>query len=433
MTKRNDKYLWCVGSKPPPIDPHSQVKHQIVQRYLERYVHVLMSNFLMEKLTLSIVDGFAGGGEYSSDDGTEYYDGSPLIALRTIREQEAIMNVGRTKQRRIDSRYYFVEKLKPHFDYLEHLLSARLPAERFGNDVFLFEDAFQNVVDNVIQDIRRRAGGERAIFLLDQYAYDQVPAPLLKKIFNEVKGAEVILTFNVDSLISFLSDTKISRKKLDEIGLSRYIDWDSLQALKNQGPMVWRAAIQHNLARGLIESSGALHYTIFYITPMGSTPWTYWLIHLSNSYKARDVMMELHWEMANHFSHYLEPDIYSLNLGYQANSDSNATRQFAFDLGEAHYFDEVASRKTSTGLTQKLIPAIYDSGESRPFGHWLETIGSSTPATAGMIRQALDPGIRSGDIIARSKDGALRKRGGSLKPTDILSPSSQRPFIFVSR
>ena len=431
MTKRSDKYLWRIGSKPPPIDPHSQVKHQIVQRYLERYVQVLMSNYVIDKLTLSIVDGFAGGGEYSSDDGSEFYEGSPLIALRTIQEQEALLNVGRIKQRRIDAKYYFVEKLKPHFDYLKHLLGARLPSERFGNDVFLFKNAFLNVVDTLIRDIRQRAGGERAIFLLDQYAYDQVPAHLLKKIFTEVKGAEVILTFNVDSLISFLSDTKISRQKLDELGLSKYIDWNSLQALKDQGPKVWRAAIQRNLARGLVESSGARHYTIFYITPLGSTPWTYWLVHLSNNYKARDVMMELHWEMANHFSHYLEPDIY--NLGYQANSDSNVKRQFDFDLGEAHHFDAVASQKTNNGLTQKLIPAIYDSGESRPFGQWLEAIGSSTPATSEMIRLALDPGIRSGDIIARSKDGAIRKGGRSLKPTDILSPASQRSFILVSR
>jgi len=31
---------------------------------LARYIQVLMSNYLIDKLTLSIVDGFAGGGEY---------------------------------------------------------------------------------------------------------------------------------------------------------------------------------------------------------------------------------------------------------------------------------------------------------------------------------------------------------------------------------
>jgi hypothetical protein len=62
MVKRNDKYLWHVGSQPPPIGPHSLVKHQIVRRYLERYIQVLMSNYVIDKLTLSVVDGFAGGG-----------------------------------------------------------------------------------------------------------------------------------------------------------------------------------------------------------------------------------------------------------------------------------------------------------------------------------------------------------------------------------
>ena len=59
MVKRNDKYVWSVGSPPPPLDPHSVVKHEIVRDYLSRYVPVLMSNYLIDKLVLSIVDGFA--------------------------------------------------------------------------------------------------------------------------------------------------------------------------------------------------------------------------------------------------------------------------------------------------------------------------------------------------------------------------------------
>ena len=74
MVKRSDKYAWHVGSPPPPIDPHSLVKHQIVKRYLERYIQVLMSNYVIDKLTLSIVDGFACGGEYLAEDGGTFRD-----------------------------------------------------------------------------------------------------------------------------------------------------------------------------------------------------------------------------------------------------------------------------------------------------------------------------------------------------------------------
>lgn len=429
MVKRSDKYLWTVGSPPPEIGPHSLVKHQIVRRYLERYIQVLMSNYVIDKLTLSIIDGFAGGGEYLAEDGAQFHDGSPLIALNTVGEQQALLNVGRTKERRVDAKFYFVEKLKSNFEYLERLLSSRLPDGRVGHDVILLRSAFQDVVSSIIADVHKRAGGERAIFLLDQYAYDQVPGPLLKAIFSQVKGAEVILTFNVDSLITFLSDTQPSRQKLAEMGLDRYIDWNGIQALKASSPAQWRSVIQRNLARGLVESSGAKHYTIFYLTPMGSTSWTYWLVHLSNSFKARDVMMELHWKMANHFSHYLEPDLFT--LGYRARDDEGATGQGAFELGEAYNFDAMASQRCRSGLAEKLVPTIYNSAEAISFAEWLEKIGSSTPATADMVRQALDTGIQGGDIVAVSKDGTRRTKGTSLHPSDMLTPSSQRPLIFL--
>lgn len=429
MVKRSDKYLWQAGTPPPPIGPHSLVKHQIVRRYLERYIQVLMSNYVIDKLTLSVIDGFAGGGEYLAEDGSQYHDGSPLIALNTVGEQQVLLNVGRIKERRVDAKFYFVEKLKSNFEYLQQLLGARLPNGRVGHDVVLFRNAFQDVVGSIITDIRKRAGGERAIFLLDQYAYDQVPGPLLKTIFSQVKGAEIILTFNVDSLIAFLSDTQPSRQKLAEMGLDQYVDWQGIQSLKASSPAQWRSVIQRNLARGLVESSGARHYTIFYLTPMGSTSWTYWLVHLSNSFKARDVMMELHWQLANHFSHYLEPDLFT--LGYRAKDDADATGQGAFELGEGYHFDALASQRCRSGLADKLVPAIYGKASAMSFAEWLEKIGSSTPATADMVRQALDSGIQTGDIVAMSRDGTRRTKGTSLHASDMLTASAQRPLIFL--
>ena len=431
MVKRADKYAWHVGSPPPKIDPHSLVKHQLVSDYLARYIQVLMSNYLIDKLTLSIVDGFAGGGEYLAEDGSQFHDGSPLIALKTVQEAEVALNVGRDKPRKVDAKFYFVEKLASNFGYLDALLGTRLAPGRVGKDVVLLKQAFQDAIGPVMADIASRAGGERAIFLLDQYAYDQVPGPLLRTIFSQVKGAEVILTFNVDSLIAFLSDKDQCRAKLQQIGLDRYIDWRTLESLKNSGPAAWRSAIQRNLARGLVEESGARHHTIFYITPAGSTSWTYWLVHLSNSFKARDVMMELHWQQANHFSHYLEPDIFT--LGYRTKDDEEATRQNGLDLGHAFQFDAIASNRCKCGLSEKLVPLIFDSSQPLPFSQLLENLGSSTPATADMIRSALDPAIRSGDLSARSRDGKTRTKGSSLHSGDVLAASAQRPFFFVPR
>ncbi|WP_457280915.1 three-Cys-motif partner protein TcmP [Polaromonas sp. P5_D5] len=430
MVKKADKYSWHLGSSPPTVDNHSLIKHQIVRDYLARYIQVLMSNVRIEKLTLSIVDGFAGGGEYTAQAGGAIHEGSPLIALNTVRDQEALLNVGRNKPRRIDAKYYFVEKLKSNFDYLSGLLTSQIGPSRIGSDVVLLNGSFQEKVSPIIQSICAREGGRRAIFLLDQYAYDQVPAQLLRTIFSEVKGAEVLLTFNVDSLITFLSDKEKSRTKLEEIGLGSFIDWKLIDSLKTASPTIWRSTIQRYLADGLVKTSGARHYTIFYITPMGNTAWTYWLVHLSNNFKARDVMMELHWEHANHFSHYLEPDLFT--LGYRTSSDSRATRQESIDLGEAHHFDSLAAQRCHSGLTTKLIPLVYDADKPMQFGELLESIGSSTPATADMIRGALDQSIRQGEIRARALNGTIRSKGQSLKAGDVLSAAQRTIFSLPS-
>ena len=45
--------------------------------------------------------------------------------------------------------------------------------------------------------------------------------------------AEVILTFAVDSLISFLADNKASRAKLAQMGMDAHIDWVALEKLRS--------------------------------------------------------------------------------------------------------------------------------------------------------------------------------------------------------
>lgn len=162
---------------------------------------------------------------------------------------------------------------------------------------------------------------------------------------------------------------------------------------------------------------------------MGNTSWTYWLVHLSKNYKARDVMMELHWEMANHFSHYLEPDLFT--LGYRAGSDRGATLQNDMELGEAHHFDAIASEKCKRGLGGKLIPLIFDRRDPIEFRQLTESIGSLTPATADMIKESLDEAIRCGEVLVTSQDGKKRTKGNSVKPGDRLQ-AKQSPLIFLS-
>lgn len=427
MTKLKEKYAWHIGALPPTIDPHSMVKHDLVRDYLGRYIQVLLSNPRIEALTISVVDGFAGGGEYRALNGSDYVDGSPFIALQTITEAEVRLNIGRDKPRRVDAEYFFVEKERSNFEYLKACLQSRYGEERLQNRLHLYHKSFVDAVGDILVRIKARRGGERALFLLDQYAYDQVPLTLLSKIFASLAGAEVILTFNVDSLITFLSDRSQSKRKLEAIGLAKYVDWAALGDLKQDDPN-WKSLIQRQLASGIIEGSGARYSTIFYITPGGSSSWTYWLVHLSNIYRARDVMMELHWALANNFSHFLEPDVFV--LGHRSGSGSKLRQQHEFDLGAPFKFDTIAEARCREGLSPKIVTQIFESNGMK-FETLLHSLGNNTPATARMIREALDPPVRVKDIEVVSESGIRREKGASIKPTDFIRPSAQRPLIFL--
>lgn len=425
VTKTREKYEWRLGEPPPFIDPHSEVKHEIVTGYLSRYIEVLLGNPNIENLVLSVVDGFAGGGEYRTVNGRDYRSGSPLLAIQTVIDTEARLNVGRRKPRGVLAEYFFVEKSKSNFEYLEAILSARYGRDRLENDIQIQRAPFQSIADPIISRIQARRGGERALFLLDQYAYDQVPMPLLRKIFQSLRGAEVLLTFNVDALITFLSNHEQCQNKLEEIGLARYIDWTSLPRLKDEGPL-WKTHIQRQLAHGIIAESGARFATIFYITPAASS-WSYWLVHLSNTYRARDVMMELHWAHGNHFSHFLEPDLYV--LGHQAGVGSRLRDQNDMHFGVAFEFDAVAKKQCCDGLALKLVSRIFDTDGMR-FGELLRLVGNQTPATANMIRESLDPAIRARDLEVISERGVRRAQGSSLRESDVIRPR-QSSMVFL--
>jgi three-Cys-motif partner protein len=427
VTKYHEKYQWEWGSLPPTIDPHSVVKHDLTRDYLARYIQVLLSNPNIDLLTLSIIDGFAGGGEYRSLSNQCFQDGSPLIAIQTVAESEARLNIGREKRRRVDTEFFFVEKSSSNYQYLKSLLGARFDKRFIESNVRLYNEAFSSAVSSIVSRIKSRKHGERALFLLDQYAYDQVPLSLLSRIFTSLRGAEVLLTFNVDSLVTFLSDRDQSRRKLDEIGLANYVDWAALKNLKSEDA-AWKALIQRQLAKGIIEQSGAKYSTIFYITPAGSSSFTYWLVHLSNVYRARDVMMELHWALANNFSHFLEPDIFV--LGHESKAGSKLRQQTDLEFGTPFHFDAVAKERCRNGLTNKLVARVFDGGP-QPFVSLLESLGNSTPATASLIKEALDPTIRTKEIEAISVHGTRREKGTTVCMTDVIQPAAQRPLFFL--
>jgi hypothetical protein len=62
--KKDTHYIWISGEEPPILGQHSIAKHRILKEYLEKYIKILTVNLAQERLKLTLVDGFAGGGVY---------------------------------------------------------------------------------------------------------------------------------------------------------------------------------------------------------------------------------------------------------------------------------------------------------------------------------------------------------------------------------
>ncbi|MBM3105867.1 three-Cys-motif partner protein TcmP [Pseudomonas sp. V1] len=428
MAKDDEKYRWDWASQTfPTIDPHSKIKHQIIDEYIQTYIDVLMRNQQMPALGLSVVDGFSGGGIYNDGAGGKHF-GSPVIALEAIQESEVRNNLGRIKPRPIRSQHYFVDVKKDNIDCLHSVLASRGHSQRFGRDVHLHTAEFTQALPAIAHNLKSFGMSERVLFLLDQYGYSDVPFSKIKWIFQNIANAEVLLTFNVDFLVAYLSDRRANRKAISNIDLERHIPWDMLKHLKAHRPRDWQYLIQRCLSDGIKEETGAPFMTIFFIRPVGTNPMAYWFIHLAKSYRANDVMKKIHWKYGNNFSHMLSPSCF---FGYDANRDIKVTDQQELMFEEEHQFDIVTDARIRGELSELLPKQVYEV-EQQSFGSLMSGLANYTMADESRVKQALDIAVSNGDLLAMDKDGRKKRRkGNSIKITDTLVAPPQRPFFFL--
>lgn len=114
MTKK--QYDWKIGAAFPKVGPHSLAKHRILRRYIERYIEIVTATSRQEQLSITFVDGYAGGGRYASE--RETIVGSPLIFLEAVAAAEGKLNATRPKGFRINATYIFIDKNPAHTEFL---------------------------------------------------------------------------------------------------------------------------------------------------------------------------------------------------------------------------------------------------------------------------------------------------------------------------
>jgi three-Cys-motif partner protein len=419
MKNSEEKYQWRINRQPPELQQHSAVKHKIIESYIRDYILTLMAPANIPRLKLSLIDGFSGGGQYVSENG-DFVDGSPLLMLSAVQSSRIHLNLGRDKPRNIDVSYEFIDIRQDTIDYLDLLLDARYHEKKVDPldrpKIKTTCGSFIDELPRLINSIKHAKSGERAIFVLDQYNYDEIPLSAIRWILSTLAGAEVIFTFNVGSLITYLSDHAASRRPMEKIGLASYIPWNQINNIKAEEKQRWRAILQKHLASGIQKESGANFMTPFFVRPHGANTWDYWLIHLSNHYRAHDVMKNLHWQHGNMFGHELGHGVFL--QGYNANLDELYT-------GQNQLFDENASNMCIDNMMESFGDLIYKSADGVKVKELFTSCISKSTGAERHFQIATNHLHQQKDVIVLGADGRIRRPSKYYKRDDIIIRSPQ--------
>lgn len=290
MAKKH--YTWRTGEAPPIIGGHSLAKHRILDRYIRRYIEVCTATPVQERLNLTIIDGYCGGGRYRFNN--RDVPGSPLVLLNAIADAQEALNRTRPKGFEIRTEFVFVDLHRFHTDYLRAEIEASPFREQLDKTIHIWTDDFNDRVDDTIRLVRKRSPQRgRSIWLLDQYGWSDVAFGSMRKILGQLEKAEIFLTFSVDSLIDYMSETRLEQRSYRDVNLDPgFIS--ELTTEKGEGPG-WRTLIQNTLYQHLKRQTDAEFYSPFFIhSPEAHR--SYWFLHLSRHREARNVIGNIHWQ-----------------------------------------------------------------------------------------------------------------------------------------
>lgn len=402
------KYHWRPGGNLPELGRHSVAKHDIYERYLERYIDTVTRNHSQTNLNLTIVDGFCGGGLYMLDGARA--DGSPLRMLSVVEAAQRKLAEARSRGFNIKCEFVFIDQNRDHQAFLRELLIERGYGGRIGKDIRLVHSSFEDAAPSVVQRIRSRGTAHRSLFFIDQYGWSSVRLATIRKIMAELENPEVILTFMVDALINLMHENS-SVRALAAIELKR---GDVIEMIRDRGKPGWKSVIQNTLYRHIESNTGAKFYSPFYIHPPESHR-DYWLLHLSKHHSAREEMGKVYWATQNTMEHFGGPAFDA--LGYDPDVD---VRQGEF----GYVFDDDAKRRSEAALLDqlpRLLHRMTEGGAAITRRDLFVARANDTPLVSRMLDQHLALLRDSGYITIH---GRRRTSEGFLVPTDRIASAS---------
>lgn len=402
------KYAWKDGAI---LAEHSRKKHQILREYFYNYVITRCAHPQVRKFRLAVVDGFSGAGRYQCGAA-----GSPVIFVEELSRAIADINLKRAIAKMPlveiecslilnDAERNVIELLKETLTPI--LLQSDLTNSRLKIKTHYYCDQFERIYPT-IKTLIRSERHKSIIFNLDQCGHSQVRAETLIDMMSLNESVEVFYTFLIKALLAFLE--KDNPHALSNQLSTLQLTGEDFEALKAQASKrVWLGVAERIVFNSLKKCAR-------YVSPFSiNNPdgWRYWLIHLANSHRARQVY--------NNILH--------KNSKMQAHYGRSGLNMLAHDPNEEktlYLFDTTARERAKEELLEDIPRFLSDAGPLL-VGDFYQLIYNHTPAHSDDINTAI---LESVDLQVKTPTGGNRRKATQIDTKDYIEFKKQTSFFF---
>lgn len=409
----HDTYWKADGSYLPLIEPNTKAKHQILADYIKNWIVTLCGNNMGKRKTVTLVDGFCGGGMYRDpENSNELWTGSPIQMIKMVEKGLEIVKYEKCKpDYNLNAKFIFVDSNQKHLDCLK-LQMQRSGLERYLNNPETCEficGEFESLSEILIEQARKRKGS--SFFFLDPFGYTQVSMQSIRKIVSLGKS-EILYTFMIDFIRRFLSDRKRYLKRFEDV-----LEADGYYDLAASDDIDTPAQQQYlrNESLRLFRNKGGARYVYSFALLPNKTLVKYYLIHLATNPTAQKVIKNALWEHNTiDLAYQFRYGVYG--LGFRT-PDYYERDQRNFLIKEANF------RASIEGLSEELMPIIYDNEDGVSFDELhLRTIQTNPSPTYHYI-DCLNEQRDMGEIEVFRKGKITKAK--QLQPGDVIVKSNQ--------
>lgn len=407
----------------PVADLHSDAKLRLLALYLDRYFDTVAAAPQIDRLSISFVDGFSGGGLYKFKEGERY--GSPFVILQAVKKASERLNRNRRKPLMIDARYYFVDASSHAVGYLRDLIEKSEFAEIYKADhIRIFNGEFEALCASIVDDIRGRHSAGRSVFVLDQKGWSAVSFDCIRSIISGLPRSEAILTFAIDWLIAYLNEGEFFKATVLRLGIS---DGRLREYLRAKGEAGARYIIPRLMLQDIQALTGASFVSPFFLRSRKSGR-DLWIVHLSKIATARNVMVSSHWDISNAAS--WEGGGIGASSLHQGNAGLN---MLGFDphwedaLPLDFAFDEAAGRGIHAALVDGIPYSLerYDMDDPPTIDEFLSGLANNSAATRVQFEDSIRKLHDEGVIDVLTPSAAKKRIDAKLTKADRIRISKQ--------